>query len=79
MDKQAALVLFTAQLPETGAVPYEDVYNVMQATPEDRQAIEKFHSLRRDKDVPFYAKTVKVDGVRKLVVSRQPFAEEVEA
>lgn len=72
MDNPTALALFQAQLPETGSVPYPTVYDAMQATAEGRQALERFHALRRNASIPLFAKVV--SGV--LQVSRQPFPAE---
>lgn len=72
MNQAQALAVFLQHVPETGTIPYSDLYEAMQATGEGRRALGFFHTLRRDSSVGLYAKIV--DHVH--VVSRQPFPAE---
>lgn len=76
MNATEALGVFHAAMPETGAVPYQDVYDALQATAEGRKALTRFHDLRRDKDTPLYAGRVTINGERVFVVSREPLNQE---
>lgn len=71
MTPQEALAIFEANVPAEGIVPYEDVYNAMQATPQGRQALSQVHSLRRNPAMPLYFKINRNTGA--LHTSRVPF------